>query len=147
MPAACCSGQLKAQDASNPPSAVRRSPVSASHPLSSNKSVLTSASTWRAMGASSSTAFSKWASLSFRLLEPPCVPSRRSAKWQIRVAIYAGVALFGTFYLPLRNRSVLHTLNVGRHSGTRARYLSTSNAFAHRERALQSNARDLIFSH
>ena len=68
-------------------------------------------------GASSSTAFSKWASLSFRLLEPPCVPSRRSAKWLIKVVIYAGVALFGTFYLPLKNRSVLHTLNVGRHSG------------------------------
>jgi len=79
--AACCSSQLKAQDAFRPPSAVRSSPVSVSCPVSSNKLVFISVRTWRAMGASSRTAFSKWASLSFRLAEPPCVPSRRSSKW------------------------------------------------------------------
>jgi hypothetical protein len=48
-------------------------------PLSS-KLVFISVRTWRATGASSCTAFSRWASLSLRLAEPPCVPSRRSAK-------------------------------------------------------------------
>jgi len=79
--AARCSSQLKAQDAFRPPSAVGSSPVSVSCPVSSNKLVFISVRTWRAMGARSRTAFSKWASLSFRLAEPPCVPSRRSSKW------------------------------------------------------------------
>src|SRR6266566_5529203 len=101
-PAACCSGQLKTHDAINPPSSVRRSPVSVSCPVSSSKLVFISLRTWRAMGASSCTAFSKWASLSLRLAEPPCVPSRRSPKWRIRLVIYAGVALSAIAYLLLR---------------------------------------------
>jgi hypothetical protein len=93
--AARCSGQLKAQYAFSPPSAVRRSPVSVSCLVSSSKLVFISVRTWRATGASSCTAFSNWASLSFRLAEPPCVPSRTSSKWRIRLVIYAGIALSG----------------------------------------------------
>src|SRR5260370_15975143 len=63
MPAGRCSGQLNAQDAFSPPSDVRRSPVSLSCPVPSSKLVFISVRTWRAMGASSCTSFSKWASL------------------------------------------------------------------------------------
>src|SRR5882724_7336341 len=108
-PAARCSGQLKDHPALSPPSAVRRSPVSVSCPVSSSKLLFISARTWSAMGASSCTAFSKWASLSFRLVEPPCVPSRRSSKWRIRLVIYAGIALSDIAYLLLRI-SVRHEL-------------------------------------
>src|SRR6266481_8411052 len=102
IPAARCSGQLKTQDAFRPPSAVRRSPVSVSCPVLSSKLLFISMRTWRAMGANSCTAFSKWASLSLRLAEPPCVPSRRSAKWRVRLVIYAGTALSAIAYLLLR---------------------------------------------
>src|SRR6266436_4323673 len=94
IPVSRCSGQLKTQDAFSPPSAVRHSPVSVR--------------TWRATGDSSCTAFSKRASLSFRLADPPCVPSRRSSKWRIRLVIYAGIALSGIAYLPT-NKSNLTT--------------------------------------
>jgi hypothetical protein len=58
------------------------------------------------MGASSCTAFSKWASLSLRLAEPPCVPSRRSPKWRIRLVIYAGIALSCNCLPPVKNQKV-----------------------------------------
>src|SRR5439155_8795976 len=102
--AACCSSQLKAQDAFRPPSAVGSSPVSVSCPVSSNKLVFISVRTWRAMGASSRTAFSKWASLSFRLAEPPCVPSRQNG----RLVIYVGTALSCIAYLLLRIICAVH---------------------------------------
>src|SRR6266478_9875180 len=60
--------------------------------------------TWRAIGASSCTAFSKWASLSFRLAEPPCVPSRRSSKWRIRLVMYAGIVLCDITLPPTNNQ-------------------------------------------
>src|SRR6266436_4625613 len=102
IPAARCSGQLKTQDAFRPPSAVRRSPVSVTCPVLSSKLLFISMRTWRAMGANSCTAFSKWASLSLRVAEPPCLPSRRSSKWRIRLVTYAGIALSGIAYLLLR---------------------------------------------
>src|ERR1700722_9767560 len=61
--------------------------------------VFTSSKTWGAIGASSCTAFSKWVSLSFRLSEPPCVPSRRSSKWRIRLMMYPGIGLCGIMCL------------------------------------------------
>src|SRR5882724_6227311 len=94
--------------AQSPPSAVRRSPVSVSCPVLSSKFLFTSVRTCRATGDSSCTAVSKWASLSFRLADPPCVPSRRSSKWRIRLVIYAGIALSGIAYLPT-NKSNLTT--------------------------------------
>src|SRR5260370_11528285 len=81
---------------------MRRSAVSVSCPVSSSKLVFISVRTWRAIGASSCTAFSKWASLSFRLAEPPCVPSRRSSKCRMRLVIYAGIAPSGIAHLLLR---------------------------------------------
>ena len=51
------SEQLKAQDAPSPPSPMRCNPVSVSCPVSSSKVVFTSVRTWRAIGASSCTAF------------------------------------------------------------------------------------------
>src|SRR6266849_6921178 len=113
IPAARCSGQLKAQDAFSPPSAVRRSPVSVSCPVSSSKPELISVRTWRAMGASSCTAFSKWASLSFRLAEPPCVPSRRSSKWRIRLVMYAGIVLCDIAHLLLTINYVMRRQRAG----------------------------------
>jgi hypothetical protein len=77
------------QDAFRPPSAMRRSPVSVSCPVLSSKLLFISMRTWRA-------------SLSLRVAEPPCVPSRRSSKWRIRLVIYAGIALSGIAYLLLR---------------------------------------------
>src|SRR5207237_3721536 len=112
IPAACCSGQLKTQDPINPPSAVRRSPVSVSCPVSSSKLLFISVRTWRATGASSCTAFSKWASLSLRLAEPPCVPSRRSSKWRIKLVIYVGTALSAIAYLLLRIAMLLERLRI-----------------------------------
>src|SRR5216684_646457 len=104
IPAARCSDQLKAQDAFRPPSGVRRSPDSVSRPVSSSKLAFISLRTWRATGASRCTAFSKWASLSFRLAEPPCVPSRRSSKWRIRLVIYAGIVLCDITLPPTNNQ-------------------------------------------
>jgi hypothetical protein len=40
--------------------------------------------------------------LSFRLVEPPCVPSRRSSKWRIRLVIYAGIG-FLALPAPIKN--------------------------------------------
>src|SRR5258708_35540875 len=94
IPAARCSDQLKGQDAFRPPAGVRRSPDSVSRPVSSSKLTFISLRTWRATGASRGTAFSKWVSLSFRLAEPPCVPSRRSSKCRIRLVMYADIVLW-----------------------------------------------------
>src|SRR5690349_12200954 len=93
IPAARCSGQLNVQDAFSPPSDVRRNPDSVTCPVPQSKLPFISFKTWRATGVSSSTALPKWASLSSRLAEPPCVPSRRSSKWRIRLVMYAGVVL------------------------------------------------------
>src|SRR5258708_1687900 len=104
IPAARCSDQLKAQDAFRPTSGVRRSPDSVSRPVSSSKLAFISLRTWRATGAIRCTAFSKWASLSFRLAEPPCVPSRRSSKWRIRLVMYAGIVLCDITLPPTNNQ-------------------------------------------
>src|SRR5260370_16788976 len=106
-PDARYSDQLKAQDVFRPPSGVRRSPDSVSSPVSSIKLAFISLRTWRATGASRCTACSKWASLSFRLAEPPCVPSRRSSKWRIRLVMYAGIVLCD-ITLPPTNNQYLH---------------------------------------
>ena len=45
-------------------------------------------------------------------LEPPCVPSRGSATWRIRLAIYAGIALSATAYLLLRIAILLERLRI-----------------------------------
>src|SRR6266849_8426951 len=113
IPAACCSGQLKAQDAFSPPSGVRRNPDSMSCPVSCNKFMFISFKTWRAIGASSCTVFLKWASLSFRLVEPPCVPSRRSSKWQIKLVMYAGIVLCDTTHLLLTISYVMRRRRAG----------------------------------
>ena len=52
------SGQLRTQDAFSPPSGVRRNPDSVRCPVSRNKFMFISFKTWRAIGASSCTAFS-----------------------------------------------------------------------------------------
>src|SRR6266849_3111308 len=104
IPAACCSGQLKAQDAFSPPSGLRRNPDSVSCPVSRSKFMFISFKTWRAIGASSCPAFSKWASLSSRLAEPPCVPSRRSSKCRIRLVMYAGIVLWDITLPPTNNQ-------------------------------------------
>src|SRR6266849_3487384 len=113
IPAACCSGQLKAQDAFSPPSGERRNPDSVSCPVSRSKFMFISFKTWRAIGASSCTAFSKWASLSSRLAEPPCVPSRRSSKWRIRLVMYAGIVLCDIAHLLLTINYVMRRLRAG----------------------------------
>src|SRR5882724_219338 len=113
IPAACCSGQLRAQDAFSPPSAVRRNPDSVSCPVLRSKFMFISFKTWRAKGASSCTAFSKWASLSSRLAEPPCVPSRRSSKWRIRLVMYAGTVLCDIAHLLLTIICVMRRQRAG----------------------------------
>src|SRR6266849_10940656 len=111
IPAACCSGQLKAQDAFSPPSGVCRNPDSVSCPVSRSKFMFISFKTWRAIGASSCTAFSKWTSLSSRLTEPPCVPSRRSSKWRMRPVRYAGVVVCCTALLQTQH-NIPHDIQI-----------------------------------
>src|SRR5260370_11374832 len=84
--AVCCSGHDRAQTASTPPRR-RCTPVAVTSPVPSSKSVLISSSACRACGSSRATAAVNRRSLSGRETAPPCVPSRRSAKWRRSSAV------------------------------------------------------------
>src|SRR5260370_19490521 len=96
--AACCSGRERAQIASRPLPR-DRTPVAVTSPVPSSKSALISSSGWRAYGSSRATAVIKKRSFSRREMAPPCVPSRRSAKWRRSSAVYSrrGLSMLSSF--------------------------------------------------
>src|SRR4029077_6520990 len=93
-----CSGHDRAQIASTPPPR-RRTPVAVTAPVPSNKSVLISLRTCQACESSSVMAAENKRSLSWRRRAPPCVPSRRSAKWRRSSAVYSrrGLSMSSSF--------------------------------------------------
>src|SRR5690348_3234491 len=96
IPAARCSGHDRAHVASTPPPR-GRAPVAVTSPVPSSKSVLISLRTCRACESSSVMAAEKKRSLSWRRAAPPCVPSRRSAKWRRSSAVYSRRGLSMSF--------------------------------------------------